>query len=77
MLYYDREIRIECADVITGGVRRDPVPVEHYIREQKPYADAFWTMYHVRGEGRFFSGEELSLLEAAPQFIYDSAGKMD
>ena len=74
MLYYDREIRIECADVITSGVVRDPVPVEHYIRDQKPYADAFWAMYSIRGEGNF-SEEELSLIEATPRFIYDSAGK--
>jgi len=41
LIWLDRTIRTECADVITHGDVHNPCPVERYIERQRPFVEAF------------------------------------
>ena len=73
--YWDREIRSEAADLITGGDvligAIDPCPLDRYIQYQQPYVEAFenalvWQKAALDG----FSPEEKRFVEETPRFIF-------
>lgn len=72
VIYQDREIRSECADVITNGDVKDPCPVKGYTGKQKPFAEAF---RRLQGAGAAkagaYSAEERAFIEETPRFIFD------
>lgn len=41
LIYLDREIRSECADVITSGDVHDPCPINSYIKKQGPFVELY------------------------------------
>ncbi len=58
ILYYEREIRCECVDIITSGDVHDPYPMEKYVEHQKKYVDAFRKKkYTANGASRSFVNE--------------------
>lgn len=72
MVYLDREIRSECADVITSGVVRNPCPVETYAEKQKPFVDAFRRLYSTKSEKtESYTDEELTLISETPKYFLD------
>ena len=77
MIYLDREIRSECADVITTGTVSNPCPVERYIEKQKPYIEAFRHLYPAKMTTDRFSEEERVLIADTSRYIYDSAAQSE
>ena len=78
MIYLDREIRSECADVITSGDARNPCPLEQYIEKQKPYAEAFRSLYSLHSaDTTGLPDEESAIIADTTNFICDSAEKQD
>lgn len=67
LIYFDREIRSECADIITSGDVRNPCPVNLYIEKQKAYVDLFYQTRDsvAEGFGRQF-------VEETPKYIFEN-----
>lgn len=71
-IWQDREIRSECADVITNGDVKDPCPVKGYIEKQKPFAEAFRRLGGARAvKAGAYSAEERAFIEETSRFIFD------
>ncbi len=45
LVHADREIRSECADLLTNGDVRNPCPINTYIEKQKAFVDVFNSEY--------------------------------
>ena len=72
MVYLDREIRSECADVLTNGDVRNPCPVETHAEKKKPFVDAFRRLYSSESEKQeTYTDEELSLISETPKYFLD------
>lgn len=74
-IFQDREIRSECADVITNGDVKDPCPVKGYIERQKPFAEAFRQLCRAADRGGY-SPEELAFIGETSRFIFDSSSAL-
>ena len=78
VIFLDREIRSECADVLTNGDVRTPCPDQSYIEKQKPFADAFLRLYSPKAAKReAHTDEEISLIEETPRFLLVSSMASD
>lgn len=73
MLYLDREIRSECADVITSGDVRNPCPVEQHIERQANFVQAF---EHLLSEQEtaletnlHYTAEDIAFIRETPTYI--------
>ena len=73
IMYYERDIRKECADVITSGDVPNACPLDMYIEKQKPFADAYARLMEKIGDGAEFSDSELAFIRETEKFIFKNA----
>lgn len=77
-IYLDREIRSECADVLTNGDARNPCPIHTHIEKQKKFAEAFLSLYCLEtAKIETYTDEEISLIEDTPRFLLEASMASD
>ena len=76
-IYLDRDIRSECADVLTNGDVSNPCPVESYVKKQAPFAVAFKKLYAdgYTNDKELYSEEEWDFIIKASTCIFDLSTK--
>ena len=78
MIYLDREIRSECADVLTNGDAIIPCPAAQFAEKQKPFAEAFERLYAQDAIGReAYTEEEITLICNTPGFLLTPSAASD
>lgn len=70
IIYSDRSIRRECADVITSGDIPNACPVEMYIDKQKLFADAYARLIGGITEESELSDDEITFIKETESFIF-------
>ena len=77
MIYLDRDIRSECADVLTYGEVVNPCPIDSYIEKQKPFVAAFKKLYAdgATNDKERYTEDEWEFIIKASTCIFDRSFK--
>ncbi len=69
LIYSDRIIRTECADVITGGDVPNPCPIDTYISRQEPFLELYRAFTEDGSYDRRFTEEDTDFIRETESFI--------
>ena len=72
ILYSDRTIRQECADILTNGDVNNACSVERYINRQALFVKAYTDLAEQMKDDCGFSNEDISFIKETKEFIFEN-----
>lgn len=74
LINIDREIRCECADMLTHGDALNPCPINAFIEKQKAFVEVFNSEY-VKVDDGGFDDSKRRFIEETPKYIFSVSDK--
>lgn len=74
ILYLDREIRKECADILTNGDVRNACPIDWYVKRQSRFTQAYTSIFEETkdsiNEENGYCQEDITFIIETPKYIF-------
>lgn len=74
LIYLDREIRLECVDVLSNGDVHNAFPISKYIEKQKAFVDVFYEDYETLEQGNYEETHK-QFVEETKNFIFQTSNR--